>query len=239
MRFELDKSSTIQNARKAISDLKYIESSWIVHTYLQFCILSNTQSEEKVLSKCVGQVISNTRTLREVRIHYPAAIILLEAANLYPGEDEKSISSNLSTSEICMLEAVNKTDRLLVPYAEQEVRAVGRRSRQPVITRTLDLSLLDDTYAGITKQKLWTNSTSKQPCMGFKGLVLIYVACYRISIRELQLGVAISDDSALNHETDSVEMESLMNKKKPCVPLSHQIKTSLESFQTIHGLVSK
>ncbi|GBN47860.1 cAMP-specific 3',5'-cyclic phosphodiesterase 7B [Araneus ventricosus] len=75
------------------------------------------------------------------------------------GEDEKSISSNLSTSEICMLEAVNKTDRLLVPYAEQEVRAVGRRSRQPVITRTLDLSLLDDTYAGITKTLLSKSSS--------------------------------------------------------------------------------
>ncbi|CAL1287439.1 unnamed protein product [Larinioides sclopetarius] len=69
-------------------------------------------------------------------------------------EDEKSIYSNLSTSEICMLEAVKKTERLPVPYAEQEVRAVGRRSRQPVITRTLDLSLLDDTYAGITKTLL-------------------------------------------------------------------------------------
>ncbi|KAF8784622.1 cAMP-specific 3' like protein [Argiope bruennichi] len=69
-------------------------------------------------------------------------------------EDENSISSNLSPSEICMLEAVKKTERLPVPYAEQEVRAVGQRTRQPVITRTLDLSLLDDTYAGITKTLL-------------------------------------------------------------------------------------
>ncbi|GFW92950.1 uncharacterized protein TNCV_3759381 [Trichonephila clavipes] len=66
-------------------------------------------------------------------------------------EDKESVSSNLSTSEICMLEAVKKTDRLPGPYAKQEVRAVGRRSRQPVINRMLDLSLLDDTYTGITK----------------------------------------------------------------------------------------
>ncbi|GFT19316.1 cAMP-specific 3',5'-cyclic phosphodiesterase 7B [Nephila pilipes] len=70
------------------------------------------------------------------------------------GDDEESVSSNLSTSEICMLEAVKKTDCLPVPYAEQEVKAVGRRSRQPVITRMLDLSLLDDTYTGITKTLL-------------------------------------------------------------------------------------
>ncbi|KAG8202031.1 hypothetical protein JTE90_010401 [Oedothorax gibbosus] len=69
----------------------------------------------------------------------------------YPGEDEKSLSSAFSTSEICMLEAVKKADRCLVTCAEQEVRLAGRRSRQPVITRILDLSLLDDTYSGITK----------------------------------------------------------------------------------------
>lgn len=75
------------------------------------------------------------------------------------GDDEESVSSNLSTSEICMLEAVKKTDHLPVPYAEQEVRAVGRRSRQPVITRMLDLGLLDDTYTGITKTLLSKSSS--------------------------------------------------------------------------------
>ncbi|KFM65559.1 hypothetical protein X975_24613, partial [Stegodyphus mimosarum] len=53
-----------------------------------------------------------------------------------------------------MLEAVKRVDRFPLAYAEQEVRASGRRSRQPVITRVLDLNLLDDTYAGVTKTLL-------------------------------------------------------------------------------------
>ncbi|XP_035215622.1 uncharacterized protein LOC118189173 isoform X2 [Stegodyphus dumicola] len=69
-------------------------------------------------------------------------------------DDEESISSVLSSSEICMLEAVKRVDRFPLVYAEQEVRASGRRSRQPVITRVLDLNLLDDTYAGVTKTLL-------------------------------------------------------------------------------------
>lgn len=47
--------------------------------------------------------------------------------------------------------ALTKVDRFPQPYAEQETRAGGLRTRQPVITKLIDLHLLDDTYAGITK----------------------------------------------------------------------------------------
>ncbi|XP_054708712.1 uncharacterized protein LOC129218462 [Uloborus diversus] len=68
--------------------------------------------------------------------------------------DEEGLSNALTASEICMLEAVKKVERFPLTYTEQEVRAAGSRSRQPVITRVLDLNLLDDTYAGVTKTLL-------------------------------------------------------------------------------------
>lgn len=67
---------------------------------------------------------------------------------------QESIASVLTRSEMCMLEALEKVDRFPQTYTEQEARAAGRRTRQPVITHLLDLHLLDDTYAGITRTLL-------------------------------------------------------------------------------------